>query len=547
MRCLMGDKIKLKKKFTVRLTMLILLSAIMLPKTLFAQSRSGYGQPFASYKTAKGFTITSYSKKWGTSSKLREISQELLANEHGEEIRFLEHIYIYPDSPDGVLAYTHYDLSRDYKGEYVYGDHTYIEIFDGNQYNSVKEMAWLLSHEYGHHFTIYHMIKKENQFFDQWENTDYAQVRKITNHPKVSYETNASCGSHRWDIMEIAAEDYVQIFGSPNARSSIHYKDVQEKTQENTSSQFNFIPGFNMSPQENLEIPLAADVEGLEQYWREAADLPQPLGTQIPPKPKLRLVSKKEVAKDYYQYRIEWDQIAGDQEYEYTLVSYPDGEYGFPYPIKTVQPGEKTFAIVGNALKTNLKTGTQNLIVDDYRGRYTFVLYIKDSNKKVYASQPLKVNFNYPKIEYEGLYKDMHPSYWSYDAIKQLQERKIMLGSPDQYFYPLMSVTYADFARILTRAAGKHIQLGTDPQKTYLTRDDVALLLYGYLSAKDVALKERGEKLPFIDHANISNKQAVNYLYKKGIVGGDRGYFYPKNKITRQELASVIMRTLKYQ
>lgn len=546
-RCIMGVKNNWLKQFSFRLTIVIFLGVLVLTKPLFAQGRSGYGRPIASYKAAQGLTITSYCPKWDTYSKLRAISQELLSNEHGKELAFLKNIYLYPDSPDGVLAYTHYDLSRDYKGDYIYGDQTYIEIFDANQYNNVKEMAWLLSHEYGHHFTIYHMVKAEKQFFDQWRTSGYARARQLTNHPKVSYQTDANCGSHKWDIMEIAAEDYVQIFGSDNARSSVIYKDIQEKIEQNTSGQFNFEPGFNMSPQENLEIPLASDVAGLEQYWRNAANLPQQVQLPIPPKPRLRLVSQKEVARDYYQYRIQWDQALDGKDYEYTLVSYPDGEYGFPYPIKTVKAGEATFARVGNGLKTNLQTGSQNLIIDDYRGRYTFVLYMKDANHKVYASDPFHVNFNYPLIEQEGLYKDMHPSDWSYDSVRQLNERSMMVGSPDQYFYPLMGVTYSEFATVLSRVFGENIQLKNPSQRNYLTRDDVALLLHAYLGSKDFSFKPRASKLPFIDHAHIANQEAVNALYDMGILGGYKGYFYPKNNISRQELASLMMRTLKYQ
>lgn len=536
-------KPRLKSRY--RIIILALAISFIIAKGVFAESRSGYGNPLATYKAAEGFIITSYATKWNTSSKLREVANELLSNEYGEEISSLRNIYIYPDSPDGILAYTHYDLIRNYLGKYTYTDHTYIEIFDGNQYNNTKEMAWVLSHEYGHHFTIYHLIKKENKFFDQWQNTGYAMARQIVGHPKISYETDAIGNMYKWDIMEIAAEDYVQFFGSPNARRSIIYKDIRQKIYEDRENKFNDTTGFNMRPQENLEIPLAADVRGLEQYWRSVSRLPKQTSSKVPIKPKLRIVSKKEIASGRYQYRIEWDQIPGNEQYEYTLVSYPDREYAFPHPIKTIRPGEDTYAIVGNGLKTNPKTGTQQLILNDYNGRHTFKLYMKDQNNKIYSGESLYVNFNYPVIEHKGLYKDTHHTDWSYEAIKQLNKRKILVGSPDQYFYPLKSVTYSEFLTILGRIDGK-VEIGSFPMgNPYVTRDDAALLLYKYMKTNGISLNDINKNLTFKDYNDILNKREVEYLYKTGIIVGDNGYYYPKNNITRQELASMIIRLLK--
>lgn len=515
-------------------------------KGVFAQSRSGYGKPFATYEAAEGFRVTSYSSNWNTSSKLREIANELLSNEHGAEISYLKNIYIYPDSPHGVLAYTHYDIARSYSGNYSYKDNAYIEIFDGKQYNNTRDMAWVLSHEYGHHFTIYHLINKENKFFDQWRNTGYAQVRNIVNHPKIRYDTDPMGDLYKWDIMEIAVGDYVQLFGSPEARKSVIYKDIKQKIDENISSQFNYVPGFNMEPQDNLEIPLAADVRGLEEYWRNLGGLPKQKSNKVPQKPKLRLVTKKEVATGRYQYRIEWDELPGNEAYEYTLVSYPEGEYGFPYPIKTVKPGEAAYAIVGNALRTDFATGKQHLVLDDYNGRYTFNLYMKDKSNKIYGAEPLHVNFTYPVVEHKGLYKDMLPTDWSYDAVSQLHKRKIMVGSPDQYFYPLKRVTYSEAITILSRI-DSNISMKPVPIKSkYITRDDMALLLYHFMKAKKLSLDGMKENPNFKDQARIANKEEVNYLYKRGIIGGSNGYYYPGNNVTRQELASTMMRMLKY-
>ena len=537
---------KIGVKSVYRCMLLVIIMSLIITKAVFAQSRPGYGKPYASYTAPEGFTVTSYASNWNTTSKLKEVAKELLANEHGEEIAYLKNIYIYPDSPDGILAYTHFDLTRNYLGNYQYQDNAYIEIFDGNHYMNMREMAWVLSHEYGHHFTIYHLINKENKFFNKWQTTGYARARNIVTHQEIVYQADAIGDCYKWDIMEIAAEDYVQLFGSPNARRSVIYKDIQQQIDEQITSQFNYVTAFNMKPQDNLGLPLAADVRGLEQYWRNLAGLPKQTSNAVPREPNLRLISKKDVGSGRYQYKIGWDQLAGNEGYEYTLISYPDGAYEFPYPIKTVRPGEPTWAIVGNGLKTHVATGKQELVLDDYSGRYTFRLHMKDKYNKIYSSNPLHVNFNYPVIDYKGLYKDLEPLDWSYDAARQLYGRGIMIGSPDKYFYPLKSVTYYEFTTILNRINGPINWKPVGIKHNEITRDDMALLLDHYIRAKGLSIKETKRSATFKDYANISNKKQVNNLQKKGLIGGSNGYFYPRNNLTRQELASIVLRILKH-
>ena len=553
-------------KGKVKVIMLILVGWLILTQSTFARNTKDYGRSLATYKAPQGFTITSYSKKWGTPDRLKEISGELLKNTYGKEIAYLKNIYIYPDSPDGVLGYTYYDLKRNNRGNYVYGDNVYIEIFDAQRYNDVGDMAWVLSHEYGHHFTAYYLVNKETKFFDQWRSTGYAKARNIGHHSKISYQTHYEGSLHMWDIMEIAAEDYVQLFGSPNARKSIQYKDIQQRTHENISHKFNFTPGFNMMPQENLAIPLAADVKGLEDYWRNISGIEKTNTSPLPVKPQIRLVSKKEVAPGHFQYRLEWNEIPGSAQYEYTLISYLDEPRIFPSPIKTVYSGNSMHAFVGSALGINTKTGIQNIVIDDYKGRYIFNLFIKDSNNKIYSGVPLKVNFNYPVISSTTLYKDMHSTDWAYGAVKHLAELKIMVGSPDNYFYPLRHVTYGEMITLMDRCLAQNKQgpnglfttlilqnkqitqkeLDELQKKVYLTREDISLLAYQYMALKDLSLEQIKGNTPFKDDGNIKKKAEVNYLHKKGIVKGTNGFYYPGNNVSRQELASILVELLKY-
>lgn len=549
-----------------KITILFLVFWMIIIQNVLGQSRSGYGKPLSVYKTPEGLTITSYSKNWNTTSKLSRVREELLSNFHSEEISYLKNIYIYPDSPDGVLAYTHFDIGRDIRGNYIYKPNTYIEIFDGNQYKDIRELAWVLSHEYGHHFTSYYLVKKENKFFDQWRNTGYAKTRGISNHPKINYTHNYSLGNHKWDIMEIAAEDYVQLFGSTNAKKSILYKDIQQKVQEGIGNNYNYISSFNMRPQENLDIPLAAEVKGLEQYWLNLAGKTS-TNIEIPPiKPQIRLVSKKEVETGYYQYRLEWDTIPGDIKYEYTLVGYPDGNSILAVPIKTVSPGSVPYATIGNFIKTDIKTGKEKLIIDDYKGKYEFRLFIKSPNNAIYSSDPFKVNFNYPIVTPRGVYKDVNITEWSYPAIKKINELNIMVGSPDKYFYPLYKVKYSEFITIMNRyiktdkyevnttfesiiaSSGLVTQqeLNLLSKGDYMTREEIALLIYSYMALKDPNSSKDYKPTSFKDDSLILRKVEVDYLNQKGIMKGIDGYFCPQKNISRQELACILAELVKY-
>ena len=310
---------------------------------------------------------------------------------------------------------------------------------------------------------------------------------------------------------------------------------------------------------------MAADVKGLETYWRELANMPKTSSNPPAVKPKIRLVSKKEVAKGHFQYRLEWDEIPGSKTYEYTLVAYPEATHIIPTPIKMVKTGEGMHAFVGSDLKTDPKTGKQTLVQDDYRGRYTFNLFIKDSDNKIYSSIPLDINFYYPVISNNSLYKDMHPLDWSYKPIQKLANLKIMVGSPDQYFYPLKQVTYVELMTVMDRCLvrdkkmpsgtfskliieNKQItqkELDTLSKKDKITREDVAYLIYQYMVLKEPPLHMKKGKTPFKDDKNIAKKDEINDLYKRGIVGGIDGYYFSNNQLTRQELASIISRVLK--
>ena len=155
---------------------------------------------------------------------------------------------------------------------------------------------------------------------------------------------------------------------------------------------------YNAIPQENWNIPLASQVEGLYDYFvsflNEEPDatvmnmLSDPEDTDMPV-----LSYRVEEEFNFKRYIIEWNEAAAEDSEKpvYTLVAF-DNENRL-IPIKTVFPGEKTFAVVG--------TVTQ--IIDSYiyyyqdgldRGSLDFRLYIQYPDGWVTASEDLTVNFN---------------------------------------------------------------------------------------------------------------------------------------------------------
>jgi hypothetical protein len=119
-----------------------------------------------------------------------------------------------------------------------------VATWDGTRYTSytatcsISWAYWLtgshaaLFHEYGHAWSLYHAYVTQQDP----DLTGYLTARGIAiDDPRLG-------SSHGWSPREMIAEDYRQLFGSPQAQAS---------------------------PQENWEIPPAKDVPGLLEYLRD--------------------------------------------------------------------------------------------------------------------------------------------------------------------------------------------------------------------------------------------------------------------------------------
>lgn len=371
----------------------IFVCAVFLYTTdLYAKQRLEYGEPLYTYTGENGLNIISFSENWSTEQRLAEIYYELLNNFHGDEINYLECIYIYPDSPDGINGAYYESSTINIDGKYEYGNDSYIEIFNANYYNDISEIAYTLSHEYGHHFTYYYLITSENKYSNQWYDTEYAKIRNLDEYEEVDYgDSSISEYVRQWDIAEIAACDYFQLFASPNAKKSIMYKDITERVQQNSSDYYSS-NSFNAMPQENLSIPLATDVDGLYEYWARLAgkNVYQPT---IPQKAMPYIKDSQNVYfGDNMRYTIAWTEIPDGEIYEYTVVMYPSGMPFFPTPIKTVKTGEIMEANIGSDV-VNTDDGEIYGILDNLKGEYEIRVFTKDRFGFIFDSEVLFYDF----------------------------------------------------------------------------------------------------------------------------------------------------------
>lgn len=365
---------------------------------IYANPRLEYGEPLKTYTNGDGLNIVSYSKRWSTEKKLKEVYLELLNNFNGKELRYLANIYIYPDSPEGINGAYHDDAIINKQGKYIYGNNAYIEIFNADEYYDISQMASTLAHEYGHHFTFYYITTSEHKYYNEWYDTEYARIRQLDKYKEVDYaNTDESTYLHEWDITEIVAEDYVQLFGSPLSKQSTDFKDVSERLKDNIE---NYVDdSYNLLPQENLNLPLASDVKGLYTYWLNISGYTAP-EPSIPKKP-IPYMKDSEIVyfDDNKKYTLTWNQIDDGNIYEYTVIMYPVGMPYFPIPIKTVRTGEEMLAHIGSDKVE--KDGEPYGILEIFEGEYEIKIFIKDVKNFMFASETLYYNFTTELSRYD--------------------------------------------------------------------------------------------------------------------------------------------------
>ena len=190
---------------------------------------------------------------------------------------------------------------------------------------------------------------------------------------------------------------------------------------------------------------------------------------------------------------------------------------------------------------------------------------------------------NAPKKSYSQIFYDVPKSYWAFSYIGEMAERGVLDGYPDGNFYPENDVTRAEFAKIMTAAAGLSVSYtgyshfddvapddwcapyiesaryylsgySTNGQKLYLPespalREDIAVALVklkGYdTSVYDLSIL----KTMFSDWQSISSgaQKYVAVAVQKGLISGyEDGTFKGQQGIVRSEAATLLWRAYQY-
>jgi len=348
------------------------------------------------FETPEGFTMVSHSEAWDE-YMLIQLYHELMLNTHGDEIEFLYEVIVYPhDEEDGHALATFAQgttvmnffiqfpaFPEDFTIPFSQDTGT-INLFGGDTNTTIESMANSLSHEYGHLFTFYYMfnngkIEDESTGSGSLSETMYARLREAARFNLITSSTPGDTymqDRHRY-LFEIAAEDYVQLMGSPTTRQVVDFFDVRQiiNGAERPTSIGN---ARNAFPQENLMIPLANDVPGLKEYFFSFIGI----------EPRVPAEEKQDITLQIRRNNIEFHLTTGYRTFThfvitwntpynnaiYTLVCYDPYDYsGWGLPIKTVRPGQNASAVVGEYV---VEQGTQVISLDDGLASGTKVFFV---------------------------------------------------------------------------------------------------------------------------------------------------------------------------
>jgi hypothetical protein len=365
----------------------------------------------ASFQAPEGFSIVSYSNAW-TADKLAALRDELLANRHGSELENLESIVIMAGGQNngdgGTTLGSHQGAIEQQNLNFNFPAFpsnvgfsfawpaSIITLTGGDDMTTVQSMAYTLSHEYGHLYTRFHMFGDAEDLAD----TKYAQLRQAKANDLItaaSYVSGYTAADHYRYLIEIAADDYVQLMGSPTTRQVMDFPDVQDTVNGANQPSGQVRLATNAFPQENLTIPLASEVAGLGDYFYSFVDEPTPLPAQ--PRAGMRLsITPDSVSYDtttgprtYTHFNVTWNTPYRGATY--TLLAYDPARFsGSVRPIKTVEAGQPGSAVIGTVTKvTGNRIEARSDGIDS--GTKTFLVIALLPDGTLYSSEPLTRTF----------------------------------------------------------------------------------------------------------------------------------------------------------
>lgn len=188
------------------------------------------------------------------------------------------------------------------------------------------------------------------------------------------------------------------------------------------------------------------------------------------------------------------------------------------------------------------------------------------------------------KIEAKpNIFSDVNETDWFYDSIMSAYESGLMQGMSENSFEPSSKLTRAMFITVMNRISdipkvkGQSVFVDVDDSawyadavawgyenkiisgisetefapNDYITREQIATILYRYAKYKDVNvdnIANEADMSPYPDAVQISNWaiNAMRYcISKKIITGDDTGNIFPQNYASRVEMAAMIVRFIQ--
>ncbi|MDQ0215916.1 hypothetical protein J2S13_002336 [Oikeobacillus pervagus] len=367
------------------------------------------------YKGKSGVTFESYSPKWNTDRKLQQLEQQLLRNKHGKELAYLGKIMIYPDYPNGkgVLGM--------YFAEYIYGNgemrylgDRVIHLYGGEDHPTVVDMAYTLSHEYGHHFTYYHLVQKEQKPLDKWLQSDYAKARHFDQYHKI--HTNGR-GDYIWHMPEVIAEDYVQLFGSEEAVSTGMQMNTDVSTPFDTPSIMNYWKKY-LGNEYTPVTPLQLYITDYKENANKTYDLQLHVANRTPNEVFLR--AEGDSVRTYSSYIGEWPYSSLTKWIRYQDLPYDyagfmlDGNETQTIRLQAIQHQDKGFN-TGSSIKAVPYQTIQKAISDPAK-----VMTEKQANRVQDLKELIRTVADEKGIPAEILkaiaYKESQFKQWNHDG-----------------------------------------------------------------------------------------------------------------------------------
>ena len=373
---------------------------------------------------------------------------------HGEELSYLGTVNLRPDQPAGQVGNCQLKWHRDRHGRLQMYKGRVINLYYAEKYTTVDEVAKSLSHEYGHLFTYYWLIKRENKLPDD-PTSGWAAIRQLHDLP-VRWRGSQLPYSHFWEPAEIMADEYALLFAPAVAKADI---SQLQRYVENTA----------VTPPDS--------VPGLREYWLNLAGL----GTSsTPPLLQPQLVSLQPQSLDspwgpQPAYAISFAPASEDVEQQarlqyslsWSTQAEPYGRYSVGMPI--TQQGSADF--IYGSHKT---AGDTWLLVNMPAGKGFFRVCVLDPLTGQYTHSPMYwFDFTDPlqprRISDQFRYDDNRIRVYIDHQLQTYQQPPLIINN--KTMVPMRSIFEALGAQVAWHGADRSITARQDDTVIQLVLD----------------------------------------------------------------------------